>query len=205
MRGFDVSVLVGLANVDPLGRDAIMFQQVTIPGSELSVIGKIIDRGAEAITTMLAGYAAQLPEGVLEAAAEGFEGLGEANRHRFPIGVREREVIEQVVERSTRDGDSQLVHVGEVGRGDIPRTMNLGEHDFLLGTVDGPPRAYSPLEGTPLRLLEPARVDLLDPSEQGKGSELRLGLQPSPYLVPHVVKGVRPRSPRAGQRHPLGG
>lgn len=158
VRRFDVSILMGLANIDPLRFDAIVLQQVAIPRSELAVIGKIVDRGAEAVATMPARHAAHLPQRVLQPATEGFKGLGEANGNGLPIGEREREVIEQVIEWPAPNGDPQVIHVGEVGRPHVSGTMDLGEHDLLPRTVHGSPRPNPTLERPPLSLLEPPRM-----------------------------------------------
>ncbi len=106
MGRLDVTVLVGLANVDPLRNDSVVLHQVAISRVELAIVGKVVDRRAQTIAAMLARHASQLPQSVLQTAAEGLEGLGETNRNGLPIGVGQREMVEQVIERLTGDRDA---------------------------------------------------------------------------------------------------
>ena len=64
------------------------------------------------IGAMLLWDAAQVPERVFEALCERLEAFTETERHRFHIRVGEYEVIDQVGEGFSCDGDAQLIHVG---------------------------------------------------------------------------------------------
>ena len=146
--------------------DLIVVHQVTVPRAKLAIFRKVVDRGAEAVAAMLARYAAQFPKGLLQPAADGLERFGKANRHELPIRVREREVIEQMIERLSVKGDSQRVHVGKVRRPQPAWIMHLGKHDGLVGAMKSTPVAYAPLEGPSLRVGKPTGIALLEPGEQ---------------------------------------
>lgn len=178
MGRFHIAVLVGLASVDPLRIDPIVLGQVAVPGMELAIFREIVDRRAQAVAAMLARHPAQLPQGPLQTAAEGLEGLGKTNRNGFPIGIGEREVVEQVIERLPPDRDPQRVHVREVRCGQGAGSVDLGKDDFPVRPARSPPSPNSTFKRPPLGIRITSLVLLLKPPEEGKGTQLRLGLQP---------------------------
>ena len=93
-----------------------MFQQFSITFAKLAILGQVVDRRAKTVGAMASWRSAQLPQGILQAAAESFERLGVAKRDKLPIGIGEREVKQQVVQRLPSDGDVEGVHVGKVHR-----------------------------------------------------------------------------------------
>jgi len=114
VRRFDVAVLMRLAGIGPLRLDLVVVHQVAITRAKLAILGEVVHRCAEAVAAVPARHAAQLPQRFLESAAERLERLREADRDKLPIRVREREVIQQVVEWLAGDRDAQRVHVREV-------------------------------------------------------------------------------------------
>ena len=52
---------------------------------------------------------------------------------------RQPEVVEPVIERLTRDLDTEPTHVGEVGQAHPPRRVLLAEDHISVGTVESPP------------------------------------------------------------------
>ena len=197
MGRLDVTVLVGLANVDPLRNDSVVLHQVAISRVELAIVGKVVDRRAQTIAAMLARHASQLPQSVLKTAAEGLEGLGETNRNGLPIGVGQREMVEQVIERLTGDRNPQGIHVREVRRPQVAGKVDLGKHDFPVRSTGSPPRPNPTLQRPPLGIGILSRVPLLEPFQERKGTQLRLGLQPCQHLGPDFLKGIFPRPPRS--------
>lgn len=191
VRRLGIAVLVRLAHIDPLTRQAVVSQQVAIARLELARRRQVIDRGAQAVTAMPLGRAAQVPQRVLQAVGESLERLRGAHRHRLPIRVRQHEVIDQVIERLATDGDAEPVHRGEVGRGQIARLMHLTEDDGLAWSVCGAPLPHPALEGAAMRIEELARMRLSQPVEERLGAQARLGAQPLFDLGPDGGKGVR--------------
>lgn len=197
MGRLDVAVLVGLANVDPLRNDSVVLHQVAITRVELAIVGKVVDRRAQAIAAMLARHASQLPQSVLQTAAEGLEGLGETNRNGLPIGVGQREMVEQVIKRLTGDRNPQGIHVREVRRAQVAGKVDLGKHDFPVRSTSSSPRPNATLQGPPLGIGILSRVLLLEPFQEREGTQLRLGLQSFQHLRPDFFKGIFPGPPRS--------
>ena len=97
---------------------------------------------------MLLRRAPETLEGVLQPLGQG----GEALAARHGMGVRvagpgHPEVIKQVVERLSGNGDAQPAHVGEVGQAHPARLVALPEDHLLVGAIPGLPIAYPPLQG----------------------------------------------------------
>lgn len=114
VRRLGVAILVRLADVDPLAREVVMFQEPPIAGLELAFDRKVVDRRAQTVAAMPLRHSAQFPERVLQAVGQGLEGLRRADGYGFPVRVREHEVIRQMFESSAEDGDSQGIHAGEI-------------------------------------------------------------------------------------------
>lgn len=115
VRRFHVSVLVSFAGIDRLGFHTVVRHQLAVPRAKLSVFGEIVHGRAETIRSMFAGDAAHLPKRVLDSAAESFERFGETDGHRFPIGIRQRAVVQQMIEGLAGDRHTQRIHRSEVG------------------------------------------------------------------------------------------
>lgn len=168
VRGLHIAVLMRLAGVGPLRLNLVVVHQILVARAKLTVFRKVVDRRAEAVAAVLARRSAQFPDRLLKPAAHGLERFGEADRHEFPIRVREGEVIQQMVEWLSVDRDPQRVHAGEVGCPQVARMMNLREHHVLVRALQPTPVADPPLEGAPLRVGKPAGVAVLQPAKQGE-------------------------------------
>ena len=105
MALLDISILMGLADVDGLSLQAIVGQQGTITLVEQITIAKVVHRGGEPIGAVHLGNPSQFPEGVLEPLAEALETLGKADRGGLPIGIGQDEVIDHVIEWLASQGD----------------------------------------------------------------------------------------------------
>lgn len=195
VRRLDVTVLMRLSSVDPLRLDLVVVHQVAVALAKLATLRKVVDRGAQAVAAMPPRHAAELPEGLLKAAAESLERFGETDRRELPIRVGEREVIQHVTQRLAIDRHAERVHVREVRCAQPARGMHLRKDDRPVRAVQTSPIAHPPLERPPLRVGESARMRLLQPGEQGERPQPRLCFESSLHLGPDVDKRVRPRPP----------
>jgi hypothetical protein len=164
-----VAILMRLADVDPLAREAVMFQEPTIAGLKLAFGREVVDRRAQAVAAVPPWHSSEFPERVLEAVGQGLERLRSAERHRFPIRVREHEVIRQMLESLAEDGDSQGVHAGEIRGRQVTGVMHLAEHDRACRTGRGPPLLDATLERAAVALRQLPGTLALEPVEQRLG------------------------------------
>ena len=101
----------------------------------------------EAVGPMLLGHPAELPEGILQATGEGREALAaEDDLGMLPAGIDEGEVIDEVIQRRTGDGDNEVTGIEEVGHPLLARGMVLAEDHLALGTMFGPPKPHAALQ-----------------------------------------------------------
>ena len=208
VRRFGVAVLVRLTGVDPLPRQAVVIQEIAVAGAEFPRRRQVVHRRAEAVAAVLPGHAPEFPQGVLQPLRECLERLRRAHRHRFPIRVRQHEVVDEMVERPPRHRDAERVHAGEVGRGQVAGFVDLPEDRELARTVGGPPLPHPTLERAAVRIEEHAGVLAAEPVEERLGRELRLRPQLNFHLRPDGCEGVdagavRPRHLLADARQRL--
>jgi hypothetical protein len=178
VRRLRVPVLVGLPDVDPLARQAVVRQQVAVTGPELPRRRQVVHGRTQAVAAVPPGHPAQFPQRVLQPVRQGLERLRRADRDRFPVRVRQHEVVHQVVEPPAGHGDVQGVHAREIRRGQVAGRVDLAEHDGLARTVGRPPLPHAALEGAAVGVEELARVFPPQPVEEGLGPQPRLGAQP---------------------------
>ncbi len=169
---FHIAVLMRFPRLDVLAREAIVRQQFLIAAGEGLAPLQGLHRRREAVGAMALGHPAQLPEGRLQPGGEALEALREADRPRFPVGVGEDEVIEEVVERLPGERHRERREVAEVGGRQLPGRMLLGKEDLLVRAFERPPGLQLALEGAQLPGGELPRILALEVGEQG------LGLQP---------------------------
>ena len=148
-------------------------------------------------------HAAQFPQGVLQTFAEALVALGETDRARLPVRVRQHEVVDQVVEGRAVDGHPQLGAVREVTGTQSSRRMDLVEEDLLGLAVQGSPGLDPPLQGAELAVGEATGEAALQVGEQGLGLQAGVELQQGFEFGPDVGKGVRPGPPIAGHTFDL--
>lgn len=65
VRRLRVAILVRLADVDPLAREAVMFQEPPIARLELAFGREVVDRRAQAVAAMPSRYSTEFPQRVL--------------------------------------------------------------------------------------------------------------------------------------------
>ena len=133
-------------------------------------------------------HLAQFPDRVLQPFAQALEALGIAHRPRFPVRVRQHEVIDQVRKALPLDGDAQLFHVREVGRAQSPRWVLLREEHLLGRSLGRPPALHPTLQRAQLPVRKTAGVTPLQVLEH------RLGFQPGVDL--QKFANLRPTPPR---------
>ena len=92
-------------------------------------------------------HASKLPERPLQTRAEALEALGKTDEPRLPVGIRQHEVVNQMVETRPSDRDTKVIHAGEIGLGQIPGMMHLREEDLPGLPFRGAPKLYAPLKG----------------------------------------------------------
>lgn len=107
VRRFHVAVLVSLTDVDPLRPHPVVVHQLAVAALKFAVLRKVVDRRGQAVTAMPARYATQLPERRLQPLAESLERLRETDPDELPVGIREREMEEQVREWLASDRHPQ--------------------------------------------------------------------------------------------------
>ncbi len=192
VRRFTVAVLVRLSDVDALTIHAVVREQVAIARLKLTRHRQIIHRRGQAVAAMAPRRTAEFPERFLQTVGQGLERLRRANIHRLPVRVGQHEVVHQVIERLPRDGDAQVVHVGEVRRPEIPGLMDLPEHDRAVRPGQGAPLTHPPLESPAMRVEKRPRMFPAQPVEQCLCQQPRLGPQPLFHGRPHIGKGIDP-------------
>ena len=104
--------------------------------------------GRQAVGTVLLRDRTEQPQGVLAAAAQGDEALA-AEHHVsvFEARVGQPEVIQQMRQGHTGDGDAEVSGGGEVGQAEATGWIPLGEDHLLFGPMQGAPPAHAPLQG----------------------------------------------------------
>jgi len=184
VRRLAVTVLVRLPNIDPLAGQTIMLQQAAIARLKLTLGRQVVDGSTQAVAAMAPRHASQFPQRVLQAVGQRLERLRHAQRHGLPVGVREHEVIEHVLEALTQDSHSQRVHAGEVRGRQVAGVMHLAEHDRARLARRGPPVPDTPLKGAALAPRQPPGMLLDEPVEQRLGVQPRLRFEPCLNLGP---------------------
>lgn len=174
---FAVAVLVRLADVDPFARQAVMFQQPQVTRLKFTFGRQVVDRRTEAVAAVPLGHSSQFPQRVLKAVRQRLERLRRAEGHRLPVGVREHEVIRQMLEALAEDGDSQRAHVGEVRGRQVTGVMHLAEHDRTSSSGRGPPLPNAALERAAVALGQLTGMLALEPVEQRFGPQAGLRFQ----------------------------
>ncbi len=178
MRRLAVAVLMRLADVDPLARQAIMLQEPLVAGLKFAFGRQVVDRRAQAVAAVPPGHSSQFPERVLEAVGQRLERLRDAQGHRLPVRVGEHEVIRQMLESLAEDRDSQGVHAGEIRGRQVTRVMHLAEHDGARQTGRGPPLPDATLKRAAVARDQLPGMLLLEPVEQRLGPQAGLRFQP---------------------------
>ncbi len=197
VRRLAVAILVRLADVDPLARQAVVIQESSITGLKLAFGRQVIDRRAQTVASMPLRRSPKFPERILKAVGQRFERLRCADGHRLPIRVREHEVIRQMLESLSEDGDFERVHAGEIRGRQVAGVMHLAEHDRAGQTGRRPPLQDAPLERAALALREPFGMLALQPIEQRLGPQARLRFQPRLGPRPQLGERIYSRSIRA--------
>ena len=204
MALFAIAVLMAAGRVGRLGGHTVVRQQGPVAVGELFGVPVPIDCQAHPVGAVPRRHTPQLPQGILQARAQTGETLGEGHTDVLPVRVRQHKMVKQVIEGLAGDGHAQAVHAGEVGRGQPPGFMHLGEEHFPGRPVLGLPGADPPLQRPPHRVGILPRILALQPAEQTPGLQARFPLQQ--FLQPRPDRRQRIGSgPIAARRPALAG
>jgi hypothetical protein len=193
-----IAVFVSAGGVGRLGRYAVVTHQGPILRRELLAAAFAIDRQRHAVGAMAFRHGAQFPQGVLKTFAQAGETLREADRDVLPVRTSQHEVIEQVRERLTGDGDAEVVHVGEVRRPQAARFVDLAEKDFLGGSFFGLPLPDAPFHGASPLLPVLVGEFAFQPFDERLGLERRFTLQLLFQLRPDLGERIDTSPPGVG-------
>jgi hypothetical protein len=175
MALFHVPVLVGMARLDRLSLQAVVPQQrlVTLRERRRAFRSRR-DRRRQSVGAVHLCYAAQFPQGVLQAFAEALVALGEADRSRLPVRVGQHEVVDQMVEGNAGDGHAQVGAVREIAGAQPSGVMDLGEEHLLGRSFQGVPLLEASLQGPHLAVGEASGEAALQVGEHGFGLQARV-------------------------------
>src|SRR5262249_61969071 len=126
------------------------------------------------------GYAAQLPQRVLQTFTQALETLRKADRYGLPSRVGQHEMVDQVLERLSLDCHPQIFHACKVRRPQPAWFVHLREEHFLRRSPEGPPAPHLALQRSQLPLGKSTGVAPLQLTEDRLGLEARLLLQYDP-------------------------
>jgi len=126
-----VTVLVGLPRLDRLTTQTVVPQQTLVTLGKRRSLRPRWHRRRQPIRPVQLRHATQLRQRVLQPFAETLVALGEADRARLPVRVRQHEMVDQVIERHSLDGHAQLGTVCEVAGAQPPGVMHLVEEHLL--------------------------------------------------------------------------
>ena len=195
VRPLDRSVLVSHAPIVARDRHAVVGAQGLVAlGHVLGfVLAQVAEGRRQAVGSVLAGRAAEMPERALQPlrqcrealAAEHHPGVGEAR-------PGQAEVVEHVIQRLAGDAHAERAHMGEVREAAVARLMRLAEDHLPLGAVLGAPGADPPLQGAPDAGIQ-VRVPLHQCFEHADRADARTVLQDRHHLgLEDIGQRVRP-------------
>src|SRR6478735_7847515 len=117
VRAFDGAVLMGDAGIVARRRHAVMAAELIVAARQVCAgLGVEIAEGRrKAVGTVLARYATERPQGVLQPFRQGHETLpAEHDMGVFEAGIGQPEVIEPVIQRGASDRNAGIAHVSEI-------------------------------------------------------------------------------------------
>ena len=200
-----IAVLMATAGVDRLPLHPVVPQQRLITLRERLTFLARWNRRREPIGAVQLRHAAQLPQGILQTVAETLQTLGETDRARFPVGIGQHKVKDQMRERHPGDRDLQTAAVCEVRSTQPTRFVHLREEDFLGRPRYRPPLLQPTLQGAQLTVGEAAGEPPLQVRKQGLGLQSRVEPQLLFQLGPDLGEGINTRTPGAVHAFDLAG
>lgn len=141
------------------------------------------------------GHASELEQGALNTVTKCCDRLGKAHGRPSPVGERQRDYAEHVNERLSHDRDGELGSPREVGLSCLAGSVELREHDVLVGTVLGTPGLHATLERPQLPFLISTGVLLEQQLEQRLRLERRRFGQHRLEVRPVLEKRILVRPP----------
>jgi hypothetical protein len=201
-----VAVLVALARLDGLPLQSVVTQQRLItPLERLRPFDARLHRRRQPIRPMQRRHASQFPQRVLQPLAQTLQAFRETDRSRFPVGVRQHEMIHHVLETTAVDGHAQVRTVREVAGSQATGMMYLSEEHLLGRTLLGTPTLDAPLQGPQLPVGETLRETTLQVREKGLRLQSGVDLKFRFEFGPELDEGVWVRPPVPVHAYDLAG
>src|ERR1051325_6088728 len=142
---------------------------------------------------MFERHAAQLPQGVLQAAGETLERFRKTDGASLPVRIGQREVIKQMGEELPGQGDLQLAHVGEVGLSHQAWGVLLRKENLFWRSVLGMPGFDAALQGAQMPGLKLSFVLATEKLEDSDGFQGRLVDQQLFDFGPDFLESINAR------------
>jgi len=157
-----------------------------------------LDGGRQIIGAMLLGDAGQLPEARLDPFSQRLKCLGKTDRDCLHIGIGQHQMEQQMGEGNAVEGHLEVIHMREVGLGQLAWAMDVFEDDRLLWAVERPPGRHMALKGAEL----PRRiaVGLLLTKQHKERFSLQRTITPQVLLDPRPIGQKRVGSRLVGAR-----
>ena len=190
MRALDGAVLMGNAAVVARRLHSVVSTERFVTRGEIVArfAFEIAERRRQAVAAVLARCATEHPQRVLQPFGQRDIALAaEDDVSVLKARAGQPEMIQTVIQRNTRHGDAQAVHLGEIGQAEATRLMHLTEHDVTFLAMLSAPVANTSLQ----RTAHAAREVWMAPKHLVKyryGPDARSGLEQRDDL------GVKDRS-----------
>jgi hypothetical protein len=179
MRTFDAAVLVrDTAVVAGRFHAVVRAQRIVSAGQVLArVVVKIAERRRQAIAAMLARYAAERPQRVLQAFGQRDVALAaQDDMDVLKARARQPEVVQPMVKFDAGDPYRKVTHLGKIRQSHAPRFLHLAEDHIAVFSVQRTPLPDPPLHRT-THALRQLRMPPLHLLEDRDGSQARRRLE----------------------------
>jgi hypothetical protein len=167
-------------------------------------------------------HPAQSPQRLLYAEQQRLVAFAQRDGRPAPAAEAERQLEQQVIERRARDGDAELITVGEVVGRFAARRMFLGKVHLLVRPVQRPPLSQPALQSAQLARGKTTRMSPIKLAQDGSRFQHSLLIRRQQWhyfalehlgewigpITPPVpltrLRRVKPRTPlaRAAHAHP---
>src|SRR5713226_418282 len=165
----DIPIFMSDGDIVPGGLHAVVGHQPLVSNGPIFSfrLAELAHRRAQMISSMLLWHSANLPQSFLDPFRERLKRLAETDGSRFHIRVGEHEMIDQMSKGFSRDRDSEIFHMGEIGLSPFSRGMHLFKDDVLLWSMQhSPPGNMSPQRAI-LRRTIAIRMPFREQGKQG--------------------------------------
>src|ERR1700730_14664 len=195
MSLFHISVLMPLPRLDFLSLHPVITQQRSVAFGELCRRRHIVHCRRQPIGSVPLRYFSEFPNCVLKSFTQTLEALRKTYRSRFPVRVRQHQVIDQVRKALPLDRDPQFTHVREVGCAQPPRVVALGEEHLLYLSLRRSPYLHSSLQRAQLPIGKSPGITPLQILKDRLRFQPRVHLQQPLHFSPALLKATLPSPP----------